>query len=178
MESNDWTNNCFKASARNTCQYSNVSWRCDFWLHVCVGKSPSIDMAVPGKKKIKLWPVYSILLGEGISSNNKSTFFLLVSCNSSRSSCQNSYTVVVANLFHRLDSWVWYPNISNRAPVTVNFNSSNIWRWFECLRLCSIVMIVNLQICISFTPHTYENCKQNYTGLHLLHARHFFTILF
>lgn len=152
VESNDWTNDCFKASARNTCQYSNVSWRCDFWLYVCIGKSPSVDMVVPGKKK-KLWPVYSILLGEGITSNNKSFFFQLVNCNSSRNSSQNSYTVVVANLFHRLAFWVCCPNISNCAPVIVNFNSSNIWRWFECLRLCGIVMILNLQICISFNPH-------------------------
>lgn len=54
--------------------YSNVSWRCDFWLYVFIGKSPSIDMVVPGEKK-KLWPVYSILLGEGITSDNKSFFF-------------------------------------------------------------------------------------------------------
>ena len=69
---------------------------------MCIGKSPSIDMVVPGGEK-KLWTVYSVLLGEGISFYNKSTFFLLVSYNSSGSSCQNSYTVVVANLFHRLD---------------------------------------------------------------------------
>lgn len=31
--------------------YSNVSWRCDFWLYVFIGKSPSVDMVVPGKKK-------------------------------------------------------------------------------------------------------------------------------
>lgn len=53
VESNDWTNNCFKASARNACQYSNVSWRCDFWLRACIGKSPSIDMVVPGGGKKK-----------------------------------------------------------------------------------------------------------------------------
>lgn len=87
-ESSDWTNNCFKASAGNACQYSNVSWRCDFWLCVGIGKSPNIDMVVPGKfkkKKKKLWPVYSVLLGEGISYNNKSTSLLLVIGSSSKS---------------------------------------------------------------------------------------------
>lgn len=81
----------------------------------------------------------------------------------------------MAKPFHRLDFWVCCLNISNCAPVIVNFNSSNIWRWFECLRLCGIVMILNLQICISFNPHAWENCKQSCTGL--LHRRLFLTIL-
>lgn len=149
MESNDWTNNYFKASARNTCQYSNVSWRCDFWLHVYIGRSPHIDMVV-----LELWPVYSILPGENISSNNRSTFFCCEVATPVEAHAKISYTVVVANLFHGLDFWAWYPNISNCAPVIVKINSSNIWRWFECLRLCSIVMILNLQICISFSPNT------------------------
>lgn len=43
--------------------YSNVSWRCDFWLYVFIGKSPSIDMVVPGEKKKALASIFYFAWG-------------------------------------------------------------------------------------------------------------------